>query len=801
MKNQLCGHFNGCEMTCECSKCADFFPVEACNVKPLPEVICGDDLFQTQNVVIRRVNKMVHMWKEIMCENYKTLHELEKAAKSNSVYYSPTEVVTQEKYDAESNSVYTVVRIPHKDCRKQPIHIKLRPAYNDKATYTLKEDIFNGSLDELADKMTPAVGVSNNEYVGRFGHNIIGGTVTPSEIANPLYSYGFTASGTLKWFSNATSIEELQRQCVQDSTGAFGILVISREVTDEIYREKIPNYLTTMARSAVGQNYEAKETFFVSVGDYENGGMTSQRLAEIMVELGCDVAVETAQGNSAMVTDKGMLAFNPSNTASGELPEAYAYWYISRKPSYRTEHQFEVAQLMQESNQQLWKNKLAENAIGELYRTVDEHGEGLETLSEKLEQEIADRGADVDTLTSKLDTEIAERTEAQTAIVEAINYESQQRVTGDEAAQSQINILTEKVLATESDIESIKVAIEKLDNTVIDNYDELNSRVSVLEECCQSAKTDIENIKLRLADHDGDISTLQTRMGLIENQMSALDATVASFAQTIANTEIAVNEVKQSQVDLQTRTATLESDVSELQGFAEDIPTIKQDISAIKDKDYAQDNSILEIMGNTHTNAAAITALDGRVETVETAIEAHTVALGEEVTAREEGDEALQAQIDEFKEGWTTIFSRVDTLRGNDVYGNPGTVIVSTIIYADKTLHSLQTEISITPSSKFRIVSPISVELPVMLLDLLSNERVVGQTSVGAMATGYSTDSPEYMVVSSLPIHLTYTTPSSTNVPQLLVSITPDNFTSSPPRVLGVSHSLVHTMRYSTLAE
>ena len=174
----------------------------------------------------------------------------------------------------------------------------------------------------------------------------------------------------------------------------------------------------------MGQNLETREVIFLVCGnenDVNRKGMTSKACADILLQYGCDIAVELCEGSSAGACDKGSLMFVPDGD---NVPNAYAFWYISRKCFFRNDYQRELAELMQNYGRCIWETFLNYKRIVQL--RID------------LEAEINNREDADKVLQDQILEEIQNRVNADEELQRQILEEVQNRVNADEVLQNQI---------------------------------------------------------------------------------------------------------------------------------------------------------------------------------------------------------------------------------------------------------------------------------------------------------------------------------------------------------------------------
>lgn len=412
---------------------------------PVPSVLSGMDLYEAMNILTDRVNTCIRTYNDVMANCYKTLHNLEKACEENGAYYSPSDVWTEQGYDAQSGATYTLIHKNKLDRRGNPIRVELALAYDNTTNSKITQTLDSTSKVKFSDKIVVAQPVGEN---GWYGHAIWkGAPIKTDDTHSSLYTVGFTRKGTMRVYQNAVSTDQLIRDTIENAMGCSGVLINNGTVTDESWINKIPNYNVQMARICMGQNSETGEVIFLVCGkenDVNKKGMTSSACANILAQYGCTTAVELAEGDSAGAMDKGSLMFIPDEN---KIPDVYCYWYISRKCYYNNDYERELAELMQNYGSCIWQGYLNKLSI-----------------------------ADVAT---NLATEVNERIGADTA-------------------------LGERITANSNSIHDLETDIDRLDQITTDlnthvnsldaNYQNLNTRTTRLEDEYTELDTSVDNI-------------------------------------------------------------------------------------------------------------------------------------------------------------------------------------------------------------------------------------------------------------------------------------------------------------------
>ena len=443
----------------------------------VPSVVEGQSLYQAVNNLTNRVNLCIQNYNDVMANCYATLRNMEKAAEANGSYYGPCEVWTEEGYSAEQGSTYTLIHKACVDKRGEPIRMQLHLAYGNTTNPQIEQSIFSASKIRLADKMVVAQPKGAN---GWYGHAIWHGAPIAAASEPSLYTVGFTCRGTMRVYSNAVSQDQLLNDTIENAMGCSGVLIQNGQITDDSYQANIPAAATQTARVVMGQNMDTQEVIILCCGSYDNvqhKGMTSKACAEILLNYGCDIAVELCEDISAGAVDKGSMVFPPMNNS---VPTAYCYWYISRACLYKNDYQKELAILMQNYGETLWG--------------IYESTQKINDLSNRLDKEIQDRIEGDNALNEALQAEI-ERAQAEEArlqgLIEQINTQIIQINQTISEIQSDISDINGEITDIKGDITTINEQILQLSNRLT----ALTASVTALQQTVQSIQEDITNLE------------------------------------------------------------------------------------------------------------------------------------------------------------------------------------------------------------------------------------------------------------------------------------------------------------------
>lgn len=586
-------HFHDCEPPSKCRDECDpkgFEPIAPFKIPPRYDQICsvveGMSLYESQNAVIKRINAVSCEFNEVMCKAEGTLARLEACGKEEGGYYHPCDVWTEEGYDVNEQSHYTVTHINSRDKRGVPIKMKMHLAYGNTTNSNQREGAFEASFYELADKMVGAIPVRDDGWFGLAVHE---GRPIPSTMGDPekaLYTVGFNDCGRMFWYTNTGTYDTLRRDKIRDAMGVYGILVHKGEVTPTSMYNKVPYYDVKKARVVMGQRPHCKghETIIITCGGYETEfGMTTARMAELLKEFGCETGVELVQADSAVALDKGKLQFMPDNA---DVPELTAFWYISKKPCFKKKSQRELAELYQLYGWLLWQMKLNRRAIEDLRDRMDAVEARLDSLEERMDaaeaaiKDLQNRVAVLEEKVAALEAEVI-RLDSEIKRVEA---ESKAR---DEVLQGNIDALrtwTEgEINRIDGEITNIKSELVRVETESKERDQALRDDLDALTETVAQLRRDLDALDARESAHYNEIiarfQVLETRVNEIDNRLASLQETVAAMDTTITSILKSIDEIKQALLELEQMYTALVDRVTSLETRMD---TAETDIANLK---------------------------------------------------------------------------------------------------------------------------------------------------------------------------------------------------------------------------
>lgn len=527
---------------------------------PAPSVVSGMDLYEAMNHLSDRVNICIHNYNQVMAENYKALRNMQRAAEENGAYYGPCEVWVEEGYYPDESATYHIVHKACVDRRGEPIRMQLHLAYGNTTNSKIEQNIFSASKVEYADKMLVAIPKGDK---GWYGKALWHGCPMPSADEPTLWTVGFTRAGVMRVYGNSVNVDQMLRDTVEDAMGVSGVLVMDGKVTDDSYRQYIPNAEQQTSRVCMGQNMATREVVILTVGnenDVNKKGLTSRACAEILRQYGCDIAVELCEGVGSGAMDKGSLMYVPDDT---EEPTAYAYWFISRKCFYKNDSERELAELVQNYGACIWGGFLNKKAIAqvkaELAEEIQRAKDAEQQLQENIDAEAAAREEADNRLQANIDAEAQARADADKVLQGNIDKEALARQNADAALQENINKEAQERQAADTvlqgNIDKETEARKAADTALGQRIDGLNTRLTAAE---------------------AEIVKINQLLTVLQQQMASLDATVTELAKTISDIETSLNNLKQTVLTLVSRVDELSTTVTNIISGAQDLPYVKR---------------------------------------------------------------------------------------------------------------------------------------------------------------------------------------------------------------------------------
>lgn len=686
-----CGHdeFN----QCNCRDTPNFCPPPQppfCPQPPAPSVVQGMSLYEVVNDLSRRVNVCIDTYNHVMAENYKTLRNLEKQAEENGSYYGNCEVWVEEGYSAEESAAYKIIHKKVVDRRGEPIRLELHFAYNNTTNSKIEQSIASASKIELADKIIIAQPKTDK---GWYGNVIWHGAPLPSDPEAGLYSVGFTRSGQMKVYSNSVSVDRMISDGIENSMGCSGVLVQNGEITDTAWYENIPDYNIQSSRVLLGQNFTTQEVMIFVTGkenDESKQGMTSLRCAQILKDYGCNLVVEIGEGLNAGAMDKGSLLFTPENK---QMPNAYAFWYISRKCYYRNDYERELAELVQNYGACMWQGYL--------------NKENILDLRDDLNTEIEERKNADSVLQDNIDKEQARAEEAERVLQENIDKEQERAEAAEDLLDKAIKAEQARAEGRENEIETNLNAeitrAKEAERVLQENIDKEQARAEAAETLLQ------QNLDKETAERKAEDSKLSERINAEQERAEAAETLLQSNIEKEENRATEAERVLQSNINKEQARAeaaeqalqtNIDKEVSRAT-TAED--ALRDSLSAEATARINADNDLQsKIEQETTERKAADNVLQENITKEETArisaVNAVQSNLDEEIDNRKAADQALETRINATI---TALTVRVETLEGNIV----------TLTSLTNKLQEQMTALDTTVSSLSNLISTIETAL------------------------------------------------------------------------------------------
>ena len=524
---------------------------------PCPSVVSGMDLYEAVNHLTDRVNVCIHNYNAVMSESYKTLHNLQQAAQENGAYYGADEVWVEEGYYANESSTYHLVHKACVDRRGEPIRMQLHLAYGNTTNSKIEQGIFNASKVEFADKMLVAIPKSEN---GWYGKAIWHGAPIQSADAPTLYTVGFTRAGVMRVYNNGVSVDQMLRDTIENAMGCSGVLIQNGQVTDDSYRANIPNAGQQTSRVCIGQNLDTREVIMLTVGnenDVNRKGLTSKACAEILLGQGCDIAVELCEGVGSAAMDKGSLMYVPDDE---QQPNAYAFWFISRKCFYKTDYERELAELIQNYGACIWdeflNKKNIESVKNDLDAEIARAVAAENALGERVTEEVTRATGEEQRIEGKLDTEIQRAKDAEAEIHESVNDETLRAKAEEQRIDAKVDAEVKRATGVEDEldvrIEGEVVRAKAEERRIDEKVDTETARAKGVEAGLQSA------LDKEVHDRTNADSALHQEILTEQGERTAADTVLQNNINSEASTRATEDGKLQASIDAEVQTRASE---------------------------------------------------------------------------------------------------------------------------------------------------------------------------------------------------------------------------------------------------
>lgn len=411
-------------------------------VPPVPSPIQGSSLYEAVQQQTERINQVVCQWNQLSQGYWNNINAMAAVARANDVYYDKCEVSYQEGYDDVEGAAYSICEKKAVDKKGQPIFVQLYPAYNNTANPGVKQKIFDASYVTSANVIITAVQSDANTWSGPAMYN---GAPIPGAQQEDGYVYGFTKRGGLRYFPSTVSEVTLTQQGMVNVIGGCVPLVYDGKVLDEV--EAMTD---RQAVTAIGFNSGNGSVFFFSCSAQNEPGMSLARVAKILTDFGCTVAVCTSHTtNETTVTQtEGMLYMGQMATDPNQAiqPENVAYWVVSKRCCFRNDLQQEIADLIQRTGRNQWETYLLGVQIQQFDARITANTEAIKAETDRAIQAEG-------WLQENINKEVNRAMQAEAWLQENINKEVE-RATAAEAAETERATKAEQALDEKIDAET-----------------------------------------------------------------------------------------------------------------------------------------------------------------------------------------------------------------------------------------------------------------------------------------------------------------------------------------------------------
>lgn len=427
-------------------------------INPIPKVEEGQSLYEAMNNSIQRVNACISQWNYISKNCFAAMNACVEAARSNDVYYDDCEVHYQEGFDENEGCAYAIIEKKSVDRQGRPIFVRLVPAYNNTTNSGVKQDIFDVSFIESANVIITAVPVQQDNWYGpalykgaaipsidqSMTHPIEGQDPQP-EMYHPGWVYGFNRQGWLRIFKGkdvTTSV--LCQNGMVDVIGSCWPILIDGAVTEEA--EELVNKANIQA---IGFNKGTGSVFFFSCSAQDQPGMSGIAVAKLLQGFGCTTAVITSLilAEDKSTDSAGMMYMGQMSTVpqAGRSPENLAYWVITKRPDFNNRFQKEIADLVQTTGQNAWKNYL----LGVQIQDFDDRIiQNAKDIKEEVERAMAAEAQ----LQQNIDAEVDRATQAEKQLQDNIDAEVERAQNEEARLDAKIDAETTRAEAAEANL-------------------------------------------------------------------------------------------------------------------------------------------------------------------------------------------------------------------------------------------------------------------------------------------------------------------------------------------------------------
>lgn len=533
-------------------------------IPPIPSVCEGSSLYEAMNIQIQRTNACIEQWNNISRNCFAAMNACVEAARANDVYYDDCEVHYQEGFDENEGCAYAIVEKQSVDRNGRPIFVKLVPAYKNTTNSGVVQDIFDVSFIESANLIITAVPTAQKNWYGpamyngapipgidqNIMHPIEGQNPTPP-LVHPGWVYGFNRQGWLRFFPKTVTETDLCQNGMVNCLGSCWPIISNGELTNEAKE------LTTKASiTAIGFNKGTGSVFFFSCSAQDQPGMTGVSVGKLLQGFGCTTAVITTMIDGTNKTmAAGMMYMGQMTTVpqAGKTPENLAYWVISKRANFKNRFQKEIADLVQVTGQNAWKNYLLGVQIQDFDDRIDENANAIKAETERAMQ--AEQW-----LQENINKEVERAMQAEAWLQENINKEVE-RATAEEQRLDQ-KIDDEIDRATQSE--------QELNQKIIDETNRATQAENKLA-------ADIAAEKLRAMNRENEIQAaldkeIRERIAADNDIINALEQEV--LARRAADTALE-NKIDAVKNDLTIDINNLENILNGITGGQTNLPYLK----------------------------------------------------------------------------------------------------------------------------------------------------------------------------------------------------------------------------------
>lgn len=481
-------------------------------VPPVPSVMEGSSLYEAMEIQNKRVNQCINQWNQISANCFKYMQECVNAARMNDVYYDQCEVGYEEGYDTTDGCTYSVVRKRSVDKTGKPIYVRLALAYDNTTNSGIKQKIFDVSFIKKANMIITAVPTNQTTWNGPAVYQ---GAQIPGTEDETGFVYGFTRHGALRYFGGNVTQQALCQNQMMDVIGGCIPALNDGELTTEIQE-----YTTKGAVCAIGFRCSDGDVFFFQAGNQDQPGMAPVNVAKVLQNYGCTVAVITSFiENNNLNESNGMLYLGQMCQAptAGKEPDNIAYWYISKGPCFNNTFRETIADLVQTTGQNAWRNYL----LGVEVQAFDER---ITQNHEDILKEVERATQAENWLQENINKEVNRAMQAEEWLQQNINQvqnnltdEINRAEAAEQALDEKITAETQRATAAEnqlaSDLAAEKLRAQTRENEIQTALDkEIRERISADNDIINAIEQEV--LARRAAD-----TALENKIDAVKNEL------------------------------------------------------------------------------------------------------------------------------------------------------------------------------------------------------------------------------------------------------------------------------------------